>query len=149
MRKSVVALAFLGLVAATAHAGERLISVKSAHDVPTTADKLIAVLEEKGMTVFTRVDHAAGAKKVDMTLEPTELVIFGNPKMGTALMKCGHSVAIDLPLKALIWEDGDGQTWLSYNDPAYLATRHKLEGCDKVLEKMGKGIAGFANAATE
>ena len=149
MRKSVVVLAFLGLFAATAHAGEGLISVKSAHDVPTTADKLIAVLEEKGMTVFTRVDHAAGAKKVDMSLEPTELVIFGNPKMGTALMKCGHSVAIDLPLKALIWEDGDGQTWLGYNDPAYLATRHKLEGCDKVLEKMGKGVAGFANAATE
>ena len=85
------------------------------------------------MTVFTRVDHAAGAKKVDMSLEPTELVIFGNPKMGTALMKCGHSVAIDLPLKALIWEDGDGQTWLGYNDPAYLATRHKLEVCDKVM----------------
>jgi uncharacterized protein (DUF302 family) len=149
MRKPVVALAFLGLVAAAANAGEGMISVKSAHDVPTTADKLVAVLEERGMTVFARVDHAAGAKKVDMTMEPTELVIFGNPKLGTVLMKCAPSVAIDLPLKALIWEDSDGQTWLGYNDPAYLAARHKLEGCDKALEKVGKGVAGFAKAATE
>jgi uncharacterized protein (DUF302 family) len=149
MRKPVVALAFLGLVAAAANASEGMISVKSAHDVPTTADKLVAVLEERGMTVFARVDHAAGAKKVDMTMEPTELVIFGNPKLGTVLMKCAPSVAIDLPLKALIWEDSDGQTWLGYNDPAYLAARHKLEGCDKALEKVGKGVAGFAKAATE
>lgn len=149
MRKPVLALAFLGLVTAAANAGEGLISIKSAHDVAKTTDKLVAVLEEKGMTVFARVDHAAGAKKVDMTLEPTELVIFGNPKLGTALMKCAPSVAIDLPLKALIWEDTDGQTWLGYNDPAYLAARHKMEGCDKVLEKMGKGVAGFAKAATQ
>lgn len=149
MRKPIVTLALLGLVAATAHAGEGLIWVKSANDVSTTANKLVAVLENKGMTVFARVDHAAGAKKVDMTLEPTELVIFGNPKIGTALMKCAPSVAIDLPLKALIREDGDGQTWLGYNDPAYLAARHKLEGCDEALEKVGNGLAGFAKAATE
>ena len=149
MKKPVIALAFLGLVAASAHAGDGIIAVKSAHDVPTTADKLVAVLEKKGMTVFTRVDHAAGAKSVDMTLGPTELVIFGNPKIGTALMKCAPSIAIDLPLKALIWEDSDGHTWLGYNDPAYLAARHKLEDCDKVLEKMGNGMAGFAKAAAE
>ena len=149
MRKLVVAFAFLGLIAVAANAAEGMIAVKSAHDVPTTADKLIAVLEEKGMIVFTRIDHAAGAKKVDMTMEPTELVIFGNPRLGTVLMKCAPSVAIDLPLKALIWEDENGQTWLGYNDPAYLAARHKLEGCDKVLEKVGKGVAGFAKAATE
>lgn len=149
MRTPVAALAFLGLVATAANAGEGMISVKSAHDVPTTADKLVAVLEERGMTVFARVDHAAGAKKVDMTMEPTELVIFGNPKIGTVLMKCAPSVAIDLPLKALIWEDANGQTWLGYNDPAYLAARHKLEGCDKALGKVGKGVAGFAKAATE
>ena len=149
MKKPIIALALLALISAATQAGQGLVSVKSAHDVPTTTDNLVAVLEGKGMMVFARIDHAAGAKKVDMTLEPTELVIFGNPKMGTALMKCGHSIAIDLPLKALIWEDADGQTWLAYNDPAYLAERHKLEGCDKVLETMGKGVAGFAKAATE
>ncbi len=149
MKKPIIALALLALISAATQAGQGLVSVKSAHDVPTTTDNLVVVLEGKGMMVFARIDHAAGAKKVDMTLEPTELVIFGNPKMGTALMKCGHSIAIDLPLKALIWEDADGQTWLAYNDPAYLAERHKLEGCDKVLETMGKGVEGFAKAATE
>jgi uncharacterized protein (DUF302 family) len=136
MQKPIIALALFGLIQTAVYAGEGLVSVKSAHDVPTTTDKLVAALEEKGMTVFARIDHAAGAKKVEMTLAPTELVIFGNPKLGTALMKCGHSVAIDLPLKALIWEDGDGQTWLGYNDPGYLATRHGLEGCDQVLGKV-------------
>lgn len=149
MKKPVIALALFGLFSGAVHAGEGLVSVKSVHDVPTTTDKLVAVLEEKGMKLFARIDHAAGAKKVEMTLEPTELVIFGNPKLGTALMKCGPSIAIDLPLKALVWEDPDGQTWLGYNDPAYLAERHKLEGCDEVLEKMGKGVAGFAKVATE
>jgi len=101
------------------------------------------------MNIFARIDHAAGAKKVDMTLEPTELVIFGNPKIGTALMNCGPSIAIDLPLKALIWQDADSQTWLGYNDPAYLTERHELEGCDKVIAKVAGALAAFSKAATE
>lgn len=149
MRKLLVAFALFALTQTAAFADSGMIAVKSAHDVPATTDKLVAALEEKGMKIFARIDHAAGAKKVDMTLEPTELVIFGNPKIGTALMKCGPSIAIDLPLKALIREDGDGQTWLGYNDPAYLAERHKLEGCDKVIEKVTGALAGFAKAATE
>lgn len=149
MKKLIAALTLFGLIQAVALAEDGLISVKSAHDVPTTTDKLVAALEEKGMKVFARVDHAAGAKKVEMSLEPTELVIFGNPKVGTILMKCGHSIAIDLPLKALVWEDGEGQTWLSYNDPAFLAKRHALSGCEKVLGKVDKALAGFAKAATE
>lgn len=149
MKKQLLAFALVSLVQTAAFADSGIIAVKSAHDVPTTTDKLVAVLEEKGMTIFARVDHAAGAKKVDMTLEPTELVIFGNPKVGTALMKCGHGIAIDLPLKALIWQDADAQTWLGYNDPAYLAERHKLEGCEKVLGKVDAALAGFAKSATE
>ena len=151
MKKLIIALAFAlaGLAQSAAQADGGLVMVKSAHDVPSTADKLVAVLEEKGMTIFARIDHAAGAKKVEMTLEPTELVIFGNPKVGTALMKCGHSIAIDLPLKALIWQDKDAQTWLGYNDPADLAQRHKLEGCEKVIANVTNALAGFAKAATE
>jgi uncharacterized protein (DUF302 family) len=149
MKKPLLALALCGLLQAGAHAAPGLVSVKSAHDVPATADKLVAVLEDKGMKIFARIDHAAGAKKVEMTLAPTELVIFGNPKIGTALMNCGHSIAIDLPLKALIWQDGDGQVWLSYNDPAELAERHGLQGCGPVLDKVTKGLDGFARAATE
>ena len=149
MRKLLVAFALSALTQTAAFADSGIIAAKSAHDVPTTTDKLVAALEKKGMGIFARIDHAAGAKKVDMTLEPTELVIFGNPKIGTTLMKCGPSIAIDLPLKALIWEDGDGQTWLGYNDPAYLTERHELEGCDKVIAKVTGALAAFSKAATE
>ena len=89
MRKLLVAFALSALTQTAAFADSGMIAAKSTHDVPTTTDKLVAALEKKGMGIFARIDHAAGAKKVDMTLEPTELVIFGNPKIGTALMKCG------------------------------------------------------------
>ena len=126
-----------------------LVTVQSNHDVATTADNLVNALESKGMNVFARIDHAQGAKKVEMELRPTELVIFGNPKVGTPLMLCQQSVAIDLPQKALIYEDDQGQTWLAYNDPAYLDQRHQLSECSKVLEKISGALANFANAATQ
>jgi len=126
-----------------------LVSVKSAHDVATTADKLEEVLKSKGMNVFGRVNHAAGAEKAGLSLRPTEVVIFGNPKVGTPLMNCAQSVAIDLPQKALIWEDEAGQVWLAYNDPAYLASRHQIEGCDEVLKKVTGALSKFAAAATK
>ena len=84
-----------------------------------------------------------------MSLRPTEVVIFGNPKVGTPLMNCAQSVAIDLPQKALIWQDEAGEVWLAYNDPAYLAGRHKIEGCDEVLKKVSGALANFAAAATK
>jgi uncharacterized protein (DUF302 family) len=126
-----------------------LVNVQSAHSVPETGDRLEGMLKEKGMTVFIRIDHGAGAKKAGGTLRPTELLIFGNPKVGTPLMQCGQSAAIDLPQKALIWEDGAGRVWVSYNDPAYLAGRHDLKGCDEVLAKVTKALANFANAAAQ
>jgi len=149
---SFAVLALLSL-AIPSFAGESLlsaslISVKSAHDVSTTADRLENILKSKGMNVFALIDHAAGAKKADMELRPTELVIFGNPKVGTPLMKCNQSIAIDLPQKALIWEDKDGVVWLAYNDPDYLAKRHSLTGCDEVLTKVKGALAKFAAAAT-
>ena len=99
-------------------AADEMINVKSVHSVAQTADRLEKVLEAKGMTLFTRIDHAAGAAKVGEELRPTELLIFGNPKVGTPLMQCSQTVAIDLPQKALIWEDNEGSVWFSYNDPA-------------------------------
>ena len=107
------------------------------------------LLKQKGMTVFARVDHSAGAAKVGKALRDTQLVLFGNPKVGTPLMQCAQSVAIDLPQKALIWKDEAGQVWLSYNDPAYLATRHQIQGCDEVLEKVSGALAKFSQAATQ
>lgn len=126
-----------------------LITVESKHSVKDTADKLEAILKSKGMTVFTRIDHAAGAKKVGKDLRPTELVIFGNPKIGTPLMHCAQSVAIDLPQKMLIWQDDKGTTWLGYNDPAHLKKRHNIEGCDPILKKVTGALGKFAAAASK
>lgn len=130
-------------------AADGLVNLKSSHSVKMTADRLESALKSKGMTVFIRINHAAGAKKVGQSLPPTELVIFGNPKIGTPLMKCMRSVAIDLPQKALIWEDNAGQVWYSYNDPTYLVKRHSIEGCDPVIKKVGKALGNFAKVATQ
>jgi uncharacterized protein (DUF302 family) len=131
-----------------AFADNGLISIKSSHDVQGTADRLENTLREKGMTVFIRINHAEGAQKVGKKLRPTELVVFGNPKVGTPLMQCSQSVAIDLPQKALIWEDEAGHVWLSYNDPKYLAKRHGITECVNVIKKIEKALSNFAHAAT-
>ena len=99
--------------------------------------------------MFIRINHAEGAQKVGKSLRPTELVIFGNPKIGTPLMQCNRSVGIDLPLKALIWEDNKGTVWYSYNDASYLSQRHGLGECTAVLEKAGKALQNFAAVATQ
>ena len=148
MRKFLLTLALGILIAQPALAREGMINVASAHSVATTADRLVQALQRKGMTVFERINHAAGAEKVGQKLPPTELVIFGNPKVGTPLMLCSRSIAIDLPQKALIWQDYSGEVWLSYNDPSFLALRHDTRGCDAVLKKVGNALQNFARAAT-
>ena len=147
MRKLIFG-SILGCMLATAvAAGEGMISVKSAHSVSATADRLENVLGAKGMTVFARIDHAAGAKKAGKALLPTELLVFGNPKVGTPLMLCSRSIAIDLPQKALIWEDAAGDTWISYNDPEFLKLRHGTEGCNKVFNKVSMALGNFSKKA--
>jgi len=131
------------------YAADGVISLQSQHDVKTTTDKLEAAVKAKGMKVFIRVDHAAGASKVGKQLRPTELLIFGNPKLGSALMGCAQSTGIDLPMKALVYENAEGKVMLSYNDPAYLKGRHEMTGCDKPIAKASKALAGFARAATQ
>ena len=152
MKKLLIAvsavLTLSGVFTQGAMAQTGLISVKSPHDVATTIDKLTTVLESKGMSIFGRVNHAANAQKVDLSLRPTELLIFGNPAIGTPLMNCAQSVALDLPQKMLAWQDEQGQTWLGYNDPEYLKDRHAIEGCDEVLAKVTGALANFAKAAT-
>jgi len=128
---------------------DSMVVLQSVHDVKTTTDKLEKVLKKSGMTVFIRIDHSAGAKKANLELRPTEVVIFGNPKVGTPLMQCAQSIAIDLPQKMLIWQKADGSTWLSYNNPQYLADRHDLKGCDAVLKKVTGALNKFATAATQ
>ena len=148
MQKLFYTILTILLSATLSYADSGIISVKSSHDVKTTADRLESTLKQKGMTVFIRIDHAQGAQKIGKELRPTELIIFGNPKVGTPLMECRQTVAIDLPQKALIWQDAQGQVWLSYNDPKYLVGRHEITGCDEVVKKIEGALGNFAKAAT-
>lgn len=148
MSKIIPALMLTLLLAGTAAAQGGLVSVKSSHDVVTTANRLESVLKEKGLTVFARIDHAAGAASVGQTLKPTLLIIFGNPAMGTPLIERSRTMGIDLPLKALIWEDRAGQVWFSYNAPDYLARRHGITEMGDVILKMQEALSNFAMAAT-
>ena len=148
MRYLLCTLMAMFFFASVTYADNGIISIKSSHDVKTTLDRLENILREKGMTVFIRINHAEGAQKVGKKLRPTELIIFGNPKVGTPLMQCGQSVAIDLPQKALIWQDEAGQVWLSYNDPKYLASRHSIKECGEVIKKIEKALGNFARMAT-
>ena len=104
-----------------------LISLKSTFPVKETVDRLVHRVESKGLTVFCRIDHAAGAVAAGLQLRPTTVVIFGNAKGGTPLMQVSQTIGIDLPLKVLAWEDAGGQSWLSYNDPVWLAERHGVQ----------------------
>jgi len=134
----------LMLVLAThAWAANGLITLKSPHSPKVTMDRLENLLKQKNMTIFARIDHAAGAAKIGQSLRPTEVVIFGNPQGGTPFMLCEQTVGIDLPLKALVWQDAQGQVWLGYNDPEFLADRHGAEKCP-VVGNLKIALAGFA-----
>lgn len=123
--------------------------VMSNQNVDKTTDKLVKVLKEKGLTVFTVIDHMGNAGKVGLKLPPTKLVIFGNPKVGTKLMQCSHTTAIDLPQKYLVYQDQAGKTQITYNNPQYLADRHKMKGCDKFISKIQGLLGGVAKAAAQ
>ena len=138
----------------TAQAGEMaaaapdgMVVKASSHGVSETIDRLEEIVKKKGITVFLRLDHAAGAKSVGKSLRPTEILIFGNPKLGSPLMMSNQSVGIDLPLKAIAWEDASGKVCLAYNKPEYIAQRHQLEDQQKVIEKMTGALDKFTNYA--
>ena len=124
-----------------------LIIKPSQHSVGKTLDRLTDILKKKGITVFARVDHKAGGKKVGKTLRDTQVLIFGNPKLGTPLMQSARTIGIDLPMKALAWKDEDGKVWIAYNDPAYLALRHNIRDKHKVFKKMSGALNKLTNKA--
>ncbi len=126
-----------------------LVTIESSRAPRETVERLLAAIAAKGLTVFARVDHAAGAAEVGLPLRPTELVVFGNAKGGTPLMQREQTIGIDLPLKALVWQDADGHTWLAYNDPAWIVERHGVapESLPK-LKMMTELLAGLASEAT-
>ncbi|MEO8904285.1 MAG: DUF302 domain-containing protein [Polyangiaceae bacterium] len=115
-----------------------------------TMDRLVAAIEAKGMTVFARIDHAAGAAQAGLVLRPTALLIFGNARAGTPLMQEGQVIGLDLPLKALVWQDAAHATWLSYNSPQALVARYGLsEAAGPVANAMAAALTALARAATE
>ncbi len=131
-------------------ASEGLVTVASTFDSDETIKRFHAALTAAGLTVFARVDHAAGAAKVGLPLRPTTLVLFGNPAAGTPLMQAAQTSGIDLPLKALVWQDEAGAVHLTYNDPAWIASRHAL-GADlaPAVTALATGLAALARHATE
>jgi uncharacterized protein (DUF302 family) len=126
-------------------AADGLVTIQSSLGPAETMDRLAAGVRAKGLTVFARVDHAAGAKEVGLPLRPTEVLIFGNAKGGTPLMQANQTIGIDLPIKVLVWQDASGSTWISYNDPAWLAQRHGL-GHD--VDPAVKAMTGLLSALT-
>lgn len=117
--------------------GNGLITKKSPHSVDDTVKNLKQAIQGvKPVSIMAEVDHRKNAKKVDMELRPTYLVLFGNPNLGTQLFTSNQAAGIDLPMKALVWEDADGQVWIGYNDPAWIAERHDIDDRDQVIEKM-------------
>jgi uncharacterized protein (DUF302 family) len=146
VRQTLVATWMLAASISLAQAADGLIAVKSPHSAKATMDKFEAVAKERGLNVFARIDHAAGASKVGKSLRATEVLIFGNPQGGTPFMECAQSMGIDLPLKALVWEDASAQVWVGYNDPAWIAKRHAVESCP-VAGNIAKALAAITEAA--
>ena len=146
MKTKALALAApLSLIAISSNAADGLVSLKSPYSAVVTMDRLEALVKQKGLNVFARIDHAEGAAKIGKTLRPAQLLIFGNAQGGTPFIECAQSVGIDLPLKALAWEDQSGQAWISYNDPEYLAKRHEVSDCPAAAN-LKKALSGFAEA---
>jgi len=142
----VLSLSFVLISSTILFAADGLIVLKSSYTAEETMNRFEAIVQKKGLNIFARINHAAGAEKIGKILRPTEVLIFGNPQGGTPFMECNQTVGIDLPLKVLVWQDADGQVWLGYNDPVYLAKRHDVESCP-VAAKLQKALAGLSKAA--
>ncbi|MFM9880176.1 MAG: DUF302 domain-containing protein [Burkholderiaceae bacterium] len=143
-----VLVATANLTQAQTPSAQGLVAVKSPYSAKETMDRFEAVVKEKNQRIFARVDHTAGGAAVNLAIRPTEVLIFGNPLGGTPLMQCAQTAGIDLPMKALAWQDEAGQVWLGYNDAAYLGQRHGVPQCP-ALAVIAKALAGFAALATE
>jgi len=140
---AVLTLALIGTASADR---DGMRTIQSHHDAQTTAERLVDLVEERGMQVFQRIDHAAGAHALGESMPATELILFGHPRIGTALINCSRSIAMDLPMRSLIWEDDDG-VWLAYNDMEYLAKRHELNDCNGMVQQVQEALLGLVGTA--
>lgn len=143
MKKQILLIALTALFATGAMAQDvdGLVKMKSMHSVTVTLDRLENILKKKGITIATRWNHSAKAKKIGIPMRETQLLIFGNPKLGSHLMTAEQTAAIDMPLKAIAWKDASGQVWLAYNDPAYIAKRHHITDRDEIVKKISNALA--------
>jgi len=149
MKKQIVLIALATLFATTAMAEDvdGLIKMKSMHSVTATLDRLENIVKKKGITVALRWNHSGKANKIKIPMRETQLLIFGNPKLGSYLMTSEQTAAIDMPLKAIAWKDASGQVWLGYNDPAYIAKRHHITDRAEVVAKISKALAAMTAKA--
>jgi len=127
---------------------EGLKTLQSDFGPAETMNRLEAEIKAHGMGVFARINHAALAAEIGLTLRPTEVILFGNPRGGTPLMQASQTMGIDLPLKGLVWQDALDKTWLSYNEPAWLAKRHEVGGADHTVATMAHALSEIASKAT-
>jgi uncharacterized protein (DUF302 family) len=127
---------------------EWLTTIQSSFGPKETVDRLETEIRAQGMRVFARINHAALAAEAGLTLRPTEVVLFGNPRGGTPLMQARQTVGIDLPLRVLVWQDDSGKTWLSYIEPGWIATRHDVQGADRAVIAMGLALGTIAAKTT-
>jgi uncharacterized protein (DUF302 family) len=148
VRTVAIAISSLALIAA-AHAGEDLVVKRSQHSVAQTMDRFEAALKEKNIGVVARWDHAAKAETVGMKLRPTQLIIFGNPKLGTPLMQSNPRAGVDLPLKVLVWEDETGAVWIGYTAPQALAQRYAIRDRDEVVGQIAAALDGLTQRAAQ
>jgi uncharacterized protein (DUF302 family) len=143
----VLAMLFALALPFSAAVGDELATKPSKYPVKETVDRLTTALKDKGITPAARIDHAAAAKAAGLELKPTEVLLFGNPKLGTPLMQTNRHVAIDLPMKVLVWEDDAGKVWIGYTPTSALKTRYKIDGRDDILKTSAGALEAFTNAA--
>jgi uncharacterized protein (DUF302 family) len=149
MRALITALLAIVVAVSPALGADGLVTKPSAFSVAETIERLEKGARERDFVIVARVDHAAAATKAGLDLRPTVLLIFGNPRGGTPLMQSAPSIGLDLPLKALAWEDANGRTWLAYNDPQWLAQRHGISGRPEVVQRMSTVLDQLTDAATK
>jgi len=134
-------------VATFAKAQDSMILKESPHSVGQTLDRLAAAARDKGLTVFSRIDHAAGAESAGLDLRPTQLLVIGNPNVGTPLMQANQRLALDLPLRVAAWQDANGTVWVGYWSPEVFAVQYGIQGQDQRLKNMAAALDGLTDAA--
>jgi uncharacterized protein (DUF302 family) len=148
MKKIIILSSILLFTSFLANASNGVVKHQSKYSVEETANRFEQLALNKGMTIFTRINHSQNARNINLELRPTEVIIFGNPKIGTRLMQCNQNSAIDLPQKVLISKDASNKVWLSYNDPNYLIKRHDIKDCDGVANKISSVLNKLSQDAT-